>query len=228
MKSNIVKALINLGCIPGTKIFDFYKEIGRDCKTVNDAVYEYIQDIFAGTVREEDINARAKKIKLTFDPDAEDYPTAAIGGGDGDVIILNKIYNKKEKIILPEPITPFFTYDEDDECYKSGGDENRALYITVLIDEDKIKGVYLIYGEQYKNLVENGTDTDNARTAISKVFDCLDCKFEAVAIIPKDYYKALNMQNRLEIEALISQQTALFRKEVEIGDVSCFIIYSQR
>ena len=84
MKSNIIKAAINLGCIPGTKILEFYKEIGRDCADVNEAAFDYIQDIFAGTVREEDAATRAKKLKMTFDPDAEDYPTMAVGGGDGD------------------------------------------------------------------------------------------------------------------------------------------------
>ena len=91
MKSNIIKAAINLGCIPGTKILEFYKEIGRDCADVNEAAFDYIQDVFAGTVREEDAATRAKKLKMTFDPDAEDYPTMAVGGGDGDVIILNRI-----------------------------------------------------------------------------------------------------------------------------------------
>ena len=46
MKSNIIKAAINLGCIPGTKILEFYKEIGRDCADVNEAAFDYIQDIF--------------------------------------------------------------------------------------------------------------------------------------------------------------------------------------
>ena len=36
------------------------------------------------------------------------------------------------------------------------------------------------------------------------------------------------MQNRLELEALIAQQTALFEKEVEIDGVPCLIIYSQK
>ena len=215
MKSNIIKAAINLGCIPGTKILEFYKEIGRDCADVNEAAFDYIQDVFAGTVREEDAATRAKKLKMTFDPDAEDYPTMAVGGGDGDVIILNRI-------------VPFFTYDEDEESYKSGGDENRALYITVVTDGDLIKGVYMLYGEQYKALAGDGTEVENGRTAISKIFDCLDCKFEAVAVIPKEYYGTLHMQNRLELEALIAQQTALFEKEVEIDGVPCLIIYSQR
>ena len=228
MKSNIIKAAINLGCIPGTKIFEFYKEIGRDCESVNDAAFDYIQDIFAGTVRESDAAARAKKLKMTFDPDAEDYPTMAVGGGDGDVIILNRISDPEEETVLPEPITPFFTYDEDDECYKSGGDENPALYITVVTDGDLLKGVYMLYGEQYRALVTNGTEVANCRTAISKIFGCLDCKFEAVAVIPKEYYGKLHMQNRLELESLVAQQTALFEKEVEINGVPCLIIYSQR
>jgi len=228
MKSNIIKAAINLGCIPGTKILEFYKEIGRDCADVKEAAFDYIQDIFAGTVREEDAATRAKKLKMTFDPDAEDYPTMAVGGGDGDVIILNRISDGGETVVLPEPITPFFTYDEDEECYKSGGDENRALYITVVTDGDLIKGVYMLYGEQYKALAGDGTEVENGRTAVSKVFDCLDCKFEAVAVIPKEYYGTLHMQNRLELESLIAQQTALFEKEVEIDGVPCLIIYSQR
>ena len=214
MKSNIIKAAINLGCIPGTKILEFYKEIGRDCADVNEAAFDYIQDIFAGTVREEDAATRAKKLKMTFDPDAEDYPTMAVGGG--------------ETVVLPEPITPFFTYDEDEECYKSGGDENRALYITVVTDGDLIKGVYMLYGEQYKALAGDGTEVENGRTAVSKIFDCLDCKFEAIAVVPKEYYGTLHMQNRLELESLIAQQTALFEKEVEIDGVPCLIIYSQR
>ena len=74
MKSNIIKAAINLGCIPGNNIFDFYKEIGRDCEDVNGAAFDYILDVFAGTVREENAAAREKKLKMTFDPDAEDYP----------------------------------------------------------------------------------------------------------------------------------------------------------
>jgi len=117
---------------------------------------------------------------------------------------------------------------EYEESYKSGGDENRALYITVVTDGDLIKGVYMLYGEQYKALAGDGTEVENGRTAISKIFDCLDCKFEAVAVIPKEYYGTLHMQNRLELEALIAQQTALFEKEVEIDGVPCLIIYSQR
>ena len=228
MKSNIIKAAINLGCIPCNNIFDFYKEIGRDCKDVNGAAFDYILDVFAGTVREENAAAREKKLKMTFDPDAEDYPTAAIGGGDGDVIILNRISDPEEPVVLPEPIKEYFTYDEDDECYKSGGDENRALYITVLTDGDLLKGVYMLYGEQYRALAGDGTEVMNGRKALSGIFDCLDCKFEAVAVVPKEYFGTLHMQNRLELDALVAQQTVLFGKEAEIGGVPCLIIYSQR
>ena len=165
---------------------------------------------------------------MTFDPDAEDYPTAAIGGGDGDVIILNRISDPEETVVLPEPIKEYFTYDEDDECYNSGGDENRALYITVLTDGDLLKGVYMLYGEQYRALAGDGTEVMNGRKALSGIFDCLDCKFEAVAVVPKEYFGTLHMQNRLELDALVAQQTVLFEKDVEIGGVPCLIIYSQR
>ena len=63
---------------------------------------------------------------------------------------------------------------------------------------------------------------------MSGIFDCLDCKFEAVAVVPKEYFGTLHMQNRLELDALVAQQTVLFEKEVEIGGVPCLIIYSQR
>ena len=80
----------------------------------------------------------------------------------------------------------------------------------------------------YKALAGDGTEVENGRTAVSKIFDCLDCKFEAIAVVPKEYYGTLHMQNRLELEALIAQQTALFEKEVEIDGVPCLIIYSQK
>ena len=68
----------------------------------------------------------------------------------------------------------------------------------------------------------------NGRKALSGIFDCLDCKFEAVAVVPKEYFGTLHMQNRLELDALVAQQTVLFEKEAEIGGVPCLIIYSQR
>lgn len=227
MKSNIVKAAINFACIPCPKVLEFYKETGR-ATDINEAVTGYVKDLFAGTVREEDKAKREKKFSQIFDPDAKDYPQMAIGGGDGDVIIFNVLSSKDEDVTYPSHIETNFEYDEDNEKYipSTDAEQNKALYINAVTDGENLKGLYMIYGELYRALAGDGETVKNVVKACEKQFESLDCKFEAFALIPKDYYETLHKQNRLEIEALVPSGR-IYTKEMDVNGIEAIIYYIQ-
>ena len=206
MKTNLVKALIKMVCIPGINAGEMYKQNGR-AQTVNDTVFEYIKDCFCDTIRERSDERRAAKISATL----ENFGTSPLFRiQDGDVVYVNIINSREENLSLEAPI-------------KASSD---ALYITVTLNEDKINGIYMIYGCDYA-LYENGTDIKNPKMAIKEVTDFnAGGKYEIIALINDEKYSALHMQNRLEAETLAQMGRGLKFESVTLKNGKSAKLYT--
>ena len=196
MKTNVVKAMVKMVCMPAINVGEMYKQNGR-AQTVNDAVFEYIKDCFCDTVRERSDERRAAKIAANLEYFGK-FPLFKIQ--DGDDVYVNIINGREENLSLETPI-------------KASSD---ALYITVALNEDKINGIYIIYGCDYA-LYENGTDIKNPKMAIKEITEFnAGGKYELIILINDDKYASLHMQNRLEAETLAQMGRGLSFESVTL------------
>lgn len=172
--SNILSAIINLISDPQLELGNYYNSRHR-ANAEGDSLEEYIKDLFAGTLREENEQIRLKKISTVFSYLGNDSnpPDAMLYGGDaievkkiesvqGD-IQLNSSHPKCKLCSNSNMITAGCRNAEDGKWV-----EKDLLYIVGSVKNKNLKSLFMVYGMDYaaeeetylriKRTIKNGVE----------------------------------------------------------------------
>lgn len=216
MKTNIVKAIINMGCIPCPDVKKYYQELGR-ADNLNSAVLEYIKDCFASTIREKTDASRNRKMSSFFSYTGEN-PSFAIM--NGDIVQVAIVTDKNEQVTYPDNVADVFKYDSASDEFKQADTDDsprQILYITAVTDGvDKLKALYATYGTVLSAYAQ-GRTMDNPANLLNPIYTKTDeCKWEMMCVVPDSIYQTLHKQNRLELEALVQMGRGVEMETVTI------------
>lgn len=172
--SNILSAIINLISDPQLELGNYYNSRHR-ANAEGDSLEEYIKDLFAGTLREENEQIRLKKISTVFSYLGNDSnpPDAMLYGGDaievkkiesvqGD-IQLNSSHPKCKLCPNSNMITAGCRNAENGRWV-----EKDLLYIVGSVKNKTLKSLFMVYGMDYaaeeetylriKRTIKNGVE----------------------------------------------------------------------
>lgn len=172
--SNILRAIINLVKDPQLELGNYYNSRHR-ANAEGDSLEEYVKDLYAGTLREENEQTRLQKISETFSYLGNDSnpPDAILHGGDaievkkiesiqGD-IQLNSSHPKCKLYSTSPMITESCRNVENGQWT-----EKDLLYIIGSVNCGKLRSMFMIYGINYaadegiylriKNTIKNGVE----------------------------------------------------------------------
>lgn len=172
--SNILKAIINLVSDPQLELGNYYNSRHR-ANAEGDSLEEYVKDLYAGTLREENEQIRLQQISKTFSYLGNDSnpPDAMLYGGDaievkkiesvqGD-IQLNSSHPKCKLFSSSDMITAGCRNAENGKWI-----EKDLLYIVGSVKNRSIRSMFMIYGMDYaaeeetylriKRTIKNGVE----------------------------------------------------------------------
>lgn len=151
----IINAIESLVKNPELILKECYNKKNR-ANSNGDMLEEYIIDLFAGTLREEDDNERKNKIKEAFSYIGNDStpPDAMLFGGDA--IEVKKIESKAGTIQLNsshpkqklDSTDPMIT-EECRNAVDGKWSERDLIYIIGSLIENKLKSLFMIYGMDF-------------------------------------------------------------------------------
>ncbi|MDR1772274.1 MAG: NgoPII family restriction endonuclease [Hungatella sp.] len=153
METNIIRAIINLVNNPIIELKQ-YSESHNRANSMGESLEEYIKDIFAGTVNENDMMVRNKKISQSFSylGNQNNPPDSIINGGDA--IEVKKIENKGSFLALNSsyPKTKIFSNSTmiTDACRNcETWIEKDIIYTVGIVKNNLLSGLCMVYGEDY-------------------------------------------------------------------------------
>lgn len=172
--SNLINAIINMVSDPQLELGDYYNSRHR-ANAEGDSLEEYIKDLFAGTLREENEQIRLQKISEAFSYLGNDSnpPDAMLYGGDaievkkiesvqGD-IQLNSSHPKCKLHYNSNMITAECRNAENGKWF-----EKDLLYIVGSVKNKTLKSMFMVYGIDYaakeetylriKRTIKNGVE----------------------------------------------------------------------
>lgn len=151
--SNIINAIYNLINNPVIELKDFYKSKNR-ANSMGDALEEYIKDLFADTVNENDEQNRLKKISETFSylGNQNNPPDSILRLGDA--IEVKKIESKNSSLALNSSYPKHKIYSESklitEACRKcEDWSEKDIIYAVGVVNGMNLSSLCMIYGEDY-------------------------------------------------------------------------------
>jgi len=201
MKRKVLKLIINTTCIPAVKLREYYESLGRAEGDTASAI-EYLKDCLSSTVREKTDLGREKKMKTIIEATG-DYPTAKVVGGCA--YVLSIVNDKTAKINLPAPVSAEI-------------DGKEAFYVTMVVNDGILSGVYGVTGAEYVKRVGANTEVDNPAQAFKDIYQLHDdLRYETMFIIPSEVYAGYHMQPRLEIETLAQMGRNLTIQNVDVN-----------
>lgn len=153
--SNILRAIINIANNPIAELTDTYK--GRNkINNVGEALETYIQDIFANTVNERNIDLRNRKISEVFSYIGNQNNPPDMILKNGDAIEVKKIQSKGSAIALNSSYPKSKLYSDDskitDVCRNCEDDDWRIkdiVYTVGITNDHKLKNLWFVYGDCY-------------------------------------------------------------------------------
>ncbi|WP_026893371.1 NgoPII family restriction endonuclease [Lacrimispora aerotolerans] len=153
METNIIRAIINLVNNPIIELKQ-YSESHNRTNSMGESLEEYIKDIFAGTVNENDMMVRNRKISQCFSylGNQNNPPDSIINGGDA--IEVKKIENKGSFLALNSsyPKTKIFSNSTmiTDACRNcETWIEKDIIYTVGIVKNNLLSGLCMVYGEDY-------------------------------------------------------------------------------
>lgn len=173
MKTNILRAIINLINIPTNELKEIYNNHNR-VNSMGESLEVFVKDIFAGTLDCESETEKLEILSQTFSylGNKSNPPDAMIKAGDAieikkiensnSAIALNSSFPKKKLYSSSEMITSTCREAEDWQ-------EKDMIYAVGIVDETKIKQLCLVYGMDYsasyevysriKNTIKEGVES---------------------------------------------------------------------
>lgn len=153
MKNNILKAIINLVKTPTYELKSFYNTHNR-ANNMGDALEEYIKDIFAGTYSITNEQERLEKISEVFSylGNNSNPPDGMLK--DGDAIEVKKIENNNSSLALNSsyPKHKLFAnssmISNNCKCAEKWNEKD-IIYVTGVVDENKLINLSFVYGLDY-------------------------------------------------------------------------------
>jgi len=151
--SNILKAILNIANNPIIKLKNSYS--GRN--TINNigvALEAYIQDAFAGTIRENDSVKRNQAISNIFSYLGNQNNPPDIIIKEGDAIEVKKIQSRGSAIALNSSYPKHKLYSTDSRITEACKtcevwEIKDIIYAIGVISDDKLNHLWLVYGDCY-------------------------------------------------------------------------------
>ena len=151
--SNVLKAILN---ISKDKSFELKKNYsGRNkINNIGEALESYIQDAFANTINETDLNKKNKLISNTFSYLGNQNNPPDIILKNGDAIEVKKIQSKGAAIALNSSYPKNKLYSDDPRITTAcksceEWEEKDIIYIVGVTNDKEISHLWLVYGDCY-------------------------------------------------------------------------------
>jgi len=149
--SNILKAFINITQNPITSLVDFYQGRNR-INNSGKALENYIQDVFANTLNEEDPNKRLQKLEEVFSYQGNQNNPPDLILKNSDAIEVKKLQSKNSAIALNSSYPKAKLYANSpmitNACRTCEEWEEKDIIYTIgYTDDNSLKSLWLIYGD---------------------------------------------------------------------------------
>ena len=151
--SNILQALLNIAEKPVTALKSHYSS-RNTINNVGEALETYIQDAFAGTISEKNIEKRNEKISCTFSylGNQNNPPDMILAGGDA--IEVKKIQSYNSAIALNSSYPKNKLYADDHKITTAcrtceEWDIKDIIYAIGVASDTELKHLWLLYGDCY-------------------------------------------------------------------------------
>ncbi len=171
--SNILKAIINIVQNPIIDLVDYYQGRNR-INNSGKALEDYIQDIFAGTLNEDDENKRLQRLEEIFSYQGNQNNPPDLILKDSDAIEVKKLQSKNSAIALNSSYPKAKLYASSpmitNACRTCEEWEEKDIIYTIgYTDDNSLKSLWLIYGdcfcadkeiyERIKNTISDGINS---------------------------------------------------------------------
>ncbi len=173
MKSNIIRAILNLITNPKFEL-RAYSESHNRANSMGGALEEYIKDLFAGTVDEQNENIRLHKLSECFSylGNQNNPPDIMLWGGDA--IEVKKIESNDSQLALNSSYPKAKLFSNSPMIKKACKEcENwnvkDMIYTVGVVNNTSIKSLCMVYGvdyaadactyEQIKNVIKSGVES---------------------------------------------------------------------
>lgn len=170
--SNIIDAIINLVNNPICSLKEVYSDKNR-ANNMGDALEEYVKDLFANSFSCKSDNDRNQRISDTFSytGNSSNPPDAMLKGGDA--IEVKKIESNNSAIALNSSYPKHKLYSDSNMISNAcraaeNWTEKDIIYIVGIAQENKLKHLCMVYGEDYcasnetyeriKDTIKNGVE----------------------------------------------------------------------
>jgi len=171
--SNILKAIINITQNPIINLVDYYQGRNR-INNSGKALENYIQDIFAGTLNEDDKNKRLQILEevFSYQGNQNNPPDLILNNSDG--IEVKKLQSKNSAIALNSSYPKAKLYASSpmitNACRTCEEWEEKDIIYTIgYTNDNSLKSLWLIYGdcfcadkeiyERIKNTISDGINS---------------------------------------------------------------------
>jgi len=171
--SNILKAVINIVQNPIINLVDYYQGRNR-INNSGKALENYIQDIFAGTLNENDENRRLQRLEEVFSYQGNQNNPPDLILRNSDAIEVKKLQSKNSAIALNSSYPKAKLYATSpmitNACRTCEEWEEKDIIYTIgYTDDNSLKSLWLIYGdcfcadkeiyERIKNTISDGINS---------------------------------------------------------------------
>ena len=170
---NILKAVINIVQNPIINLVNYYQGRNRINNSGN-ALENYIQDVFAGTLNENDENRRLQRLEEVFSYQGNQNNPPDLILRNSDAIEVKKLQSKKSAIALNSSYPKAKLYANSpmitNACRTCEEWEEKDIIYTIgYTDDNSLKSLWLIYGdcfcadkeiyERIKNTISDGINS---------------------------------------------------------------------
>ncbi len=181
--ANIIDAIINLVTEPQIKLKTFRTGHNR-ANNMGEALEEYVKDLFANTVNENNISIRNKKVSQVFSylGNQNNPPDSILRGGDA--IEVKKIESNDSSLALNSSYPKSKLYSDSpmisNNCKTcESWTEKDMIYAVGVVSEDSLRSLAFVYGEDYcadkstyeriKSVIKSGVESiENVEFAPTK------------------------------------------------------------
>ncbi len=174
--SNIIKAIITLVSDPKVALVRHYTSVNR-ANNMGDALEEYVKDLFANTVEEQDENTRHLRIREVFSYlGRSNTPPDSLLRGGGDAIEVKKLQGINDLALNSSHPKRKLRNDNpkiNAHCKNCEPWEERdMLYIVGKCINDNIELLCMIYGDEYCADIETYSRIENVvKTGLQTIGD---------------------------------------------------------
>ena len=153
MSTNILNAIVNVVEHPVNDLKNFYNRKNR-ANSMGETLEEYIKDIFAGTLLEDDEAKRLEKLQIAFSYLGNQNNPPDIIIRNGDAIEVKKIENRKSSLALNSSYPKAKLFSNcgmiTDKCKScENWNEKDIIYSVGVVNKNKLLSLFFVYGVDY-------------------------------------------------------------------------------